>query len=388
MIERWELVAIDAALLGYEITLRRVGRVLEEVEQTSPIARILYLAYDRQELALVPQDAEVILCQRSGAAEAIMELYRSRGAVGNTAQPAPGKHILWLRERRTPFISYFTPPKGVVCRRFAKLAIGNGCPYDCVYCYLQFTLRMQPMVSLFCNLEKLEKELPRWGRKGAASTGRLLLNAGELADAVEPFPWLVGRAIGMAAPYTNLGVLLVTKSARLPEVPGLGPWVTAAVSLTTDQAAALFEPGAPPPEERLRALGQAIRRAGVRARVRLDPIIPWGNWQEDYVALVERMAEELEEIDLVTLGQLRFAPGLLPRVMRRSWPLAELLSGAVLEGGKLRMPQEERMKIYRFIGELLGEQGIPWGVCKETPQVVEALKSHAGFEPQRCNCIW
>jgi len=52
------------------------------------------------------------------------------------------------------------------------------------------------------------------------------------------------------------------------------------------------------------------------------------------------------------------------------------------------MPQEERVTIYRFIGELLGEQGIPWGVCKEIPQVVEALKSHAGFEPQRCNCIW
>jgi len=98
----------------------------------------------------------------------------------------------------------------------------------------------------------------------------------------------------------------------------------------------------------------------------------------------------LVAIDAAPLGYettLRRAGRVLEEVEPTS-PTACILYLAYDRRELALVPQEERLKIYRFIGELLDERGIPWGVCKEIPQVVEALKSHAGFEPQRCNCIW
>jgi len=329
----WEVVVIDAALLGTETSLGRVRRVIEEVERSSPDVQMLYLAYDDRELDLAPsQDTSVVLCDRKRAAEAILSFYSEAKGVQPGVQHATpwmwlaGKRILWLRRRRSPFISYFQPPKGVVCRRFPKLAVANGCPYSCAYCYLQLTLRMQPFVSLFLNLEELESELPRWEEKPRGRNGRLLLNLGELGDAVEPFPWLMGVVISAVARHAHLGVLLLTKSERIRQVPELGPWTTlraepqdeaCSVSLTTPENAALFERDAPPPEERLEGLAEVARETKVEAvRVRLDPIIPWGNWQGGYAALVGEIAKELgDELELVTLGQLRFTPALLPFVV-------------------------------------------------------------------------
>lgn len=385
----WELVAIDAALLVGEIASSLLRRALEEARVTSPEARILWLAYEAREASLVPQDGKVVSCDRQSAAEAIWDFHSQSGEEHPSAnRTKAGKKILWLRQRKSPFLSYFHPPEGVVCHRFPKLAMANGCPYDCAYCYLQLTLWRQPFVSLFLNLEDLEDELPRWEKKARRVGKRLLLNAGELGDAIEPFPWFAGAVIGAVAPYPHLSVLLVTKSNRLPQVAGLGPWATCSITLTTSSAAALFEPDAPSPQERLQGLVEATEEAGVGVRVRLDPIIPWGSWQQEYAVLVEEMARQLgAQLELVTLGQLRFTPALLPFVERRCQPIARLMAHAVLEGAKARAPDRERLAVYNFVGSLLDGKGIPWGVCKETPHMIKALGAHPAFQPRRCNCV-
>jgi len=100
-------------------------------------------------------------------------------------------------------------------------------------------------------------------------------------------------------------------------------------------------------------------RAGWRVRVRLDPMITEGSWG---IWLCDALSGEKPE--LITLGTLRH------------------------KGGRVALPDEERVGIYRQAIDGLREGGYegPVGLCKETPDMIRTV---LGIEPHemRCNCL-
>jgi len=421
------LVAVDGGLLGDQKAMSRVRRALREVllgNRPSGLQVLVLLHNLQEEIDFTERAGFFARLSRESGVKTAHTRVRSRaedprammGFYAAYCSPRPqgrgvaakvdmGKRILHLARRGSPFISRYSPPRGVVCHQFLKGAIATGCPFDCSYCYLQLTLRLRPAVTVYLNLEDMFAEFPRWEEEAASKGQLLLLNLGELADAVEPFPWLAGEVCRAVRPFEHLGVLLLTKSPRLSEVPHLHDRVVCAVSLTNPELSFALEAGTPSPLARLRALERVAEESPARIRARLDPVIfdtgqlhtSRGAWQYSgvvqngaYFHLIKQLAGLGPRLELLTLGQLRFSPPLLRIAAERHPGLAAqaFSEGGVIEGQKVRRPQEERLLRYHLVGDLLDEAGIAWGVCKETPELVKGLRAHALFQPGLCNCIW
>jgi len=185
--DQFEVVGIDAALL---LEKKSLGRVRKAVENLGKDRRYLILTLEGNGIeeeaakAFVREqglDVSEIrrLSRRIDEAPVLIGSLLGRDGGWTLAEKIEaGKKILHLAKRRSPFISVFKPPRGVVCHRFYKLALGTECPYDCSYCYLQLTFRMGPYTRHYLNLEDLWGELERLNRKTNKS---ILLNTGELA---------------------------------------------------------------------------------------------------------------------------------------------------------------------------------------------------------------
>lgn len=68
-----------------------------------------------------------------------------------------------------------------------------------------------------------------------------------------------------------------------------------------------FEIGAPPFERRLGAAAKA-QKAGYPVRIRLDPIVPFEDWQETYSETIKQIFSKIRP-ERITLGTLRFEEG-------------------------------------------------------------------------------
>lgn len=279
--DQFEVIGIDAALLLDERPLGRVQRVVENlgkdrryliltlegnsIEEKAAKAFVRELGLSLSEIRKVPRridEAPVLIGSVLGR----------EGGWTLTEKIDAGKRILHLAKRRSPFISVFNPPRGVVCHRFYKLVLGTECPYDCSYCYLQLTFRMAPYTRQYLNLEDLWRELDRLNRK---IDKPILLNTGELADplAVDHLTGIVNEVVSQMSKYERLQLLLLTKSANVDHLqPVDNDRVVFSVSLTTPENANEFEHGAPKPCDRIEALAKTEMK-GYRTRCRIDPII-------------------------------------------------------------------------------------------------------------------
>ena len=97
------------------------------------------------------------------------------------------KQMVVKRERKSKFVKLFdkTPP-AVFCPHFYELILSNGCPYNCVYCYLKLTFRGKTEPNIFTNdWDGVKRELDRIAG-GVFSTG-------ELADSLAIIPPLLNN---------------------------------------------------------------------------------------------------------------------------------------------------------------------------------------------------
>ena len=396
--DQFEVVGIDAALLLEEKPLDRVRGVVKNlgkdrryviltlegngIEEEAAKAFVRELSLNATEIRKLPRridEAPVLIGSVLGR----------KGGWTLAEKIRAGKKILHLAKRRSPFISVFNPPRGVVCHRFYKLVLGTECPYDCSYCYLQPTFRMAPYVRQYLNLEDLWRELERLNRK---INKPILLNTGELADplAVDQITGIVNEVISQMSKYENLQLLLLTKSANVDHLqPVDNGQVVFSVSLTTSVNAKDFEHGTAEPYDRIEALRKAEMK-GYRTRCRIDPIICANeNWEADYRTLIEALFERAR-VEMITLGQPRFNPPLLSLARKRYPEAGQALSGLPPWHGMEKFlggNPSDRIEVYRkilsMIDEYRGGDSPLLMVCKEDPAVVRALK----FKYGRCNCL-
>lgn len=285
-----------------------------------------------------------------------------------------------MRPRKSFFIHYFdkTPP-GIVCPHYYVFSHANGCPYSCDYCYLNLTFRGLKKPVVFSNLHRLKRDVEAWL---ACTRKASVLSAGELSDSLifDRITGLTKVIVPLFAAQRKHLLLLVTKSTEIQNLRHLEPTpqVVVSFSVNAPQVARLYEAGAPQPGLRLAAAKELARR-GWRIRVRLDPVIPIPGWKRHY----SRLADQITKIpvETVTLGSLRFFPG-LPAFAKRKTDIFSFGRDNGDPDGRLRLPEPLRLEIYSFLLSRLG--GTKLGLCKETVRLHKRLS--LPVTNVTCNC--
>jgi DNA repair photolyase len=317
----------------------------------------------------------------------------------------PSKKRQGKSELGYKFISLFEKmPGNVYCPRFYILHHAVGCPFRCSYCFLQNTLRGNTSPRWYDNLDTMVAEVSDWLTKTEKPS---LLNTGELADSYAVSTEYIKRVLPLFLAQKKHVISFLTKSAVIPkellEDPRItqpGAPIRLGWSINADEVARRFEPLAAPPHARI-AIARMAKQMGYHVRIRIDPIIPVLGWGQMYDKLIEDVATI--KPDFVTIRTLRAQSNLQSWVKRCHAANQENPFEAVIGTGPgdtdettirdimvrdgddkaLRIDPVHRLQIYRRLGAALDAKKIPWGLCKETTQVLEQL----GKLNHMCNCL-
>ncbi len=300
------------------------------------------------------------------------------------------RSVLLLRDRTSPFIEQFKHPIGR-CAKFYKLTAYNNCNFWCEYCYLYLTFRTQPVSTHFINYEKMFDEIIKFDRSKKPKSLRVL-NLGELGD-----PLAVDYITGFAkqiipfmpehAPGTRL--LFLTKSDCVDDILHLdhGGQSIISFSVNTNSVFQKLEHRTASPEARLTAAAKA-QKAGYEVRLRIDPVIFYSTWEEDYISLVDNIFEYVQPTR-ITIGEYRPSNGLANHISSRfpDSPLLRINRSLVKEGKKLRYPKNLRIKMFGTIIEKIKKHSsdIDITLCKEQSEIWRALGLN--MKGLKCNCL-
>ncbi|MBW1741629.1 MAG: hypothetical protein JRJ42_10940 [Deltaproteobacteria bacterium] len=300
------------------------------------------------------------------------------------------RSVLLLRDRISPFIEQFQHPIGR-CAKFYKLTAYNNCNFWCEYCYLYLTFRTQPVSTHFINYEKMYDEIEKFDKSSIPKSLRVL-NLGELGDplAVDYITGFAKQIIAFMpehAPRTRL--LFLTKSDCVDDILALehGGQSIISFSVNTEKVFQQLEHRTASPESRLAAAAR-VQKAGYEVRLRIDPVIFYSTWEKDYISLVDKIFQFVQPTR-ITIGEYRPSNGLANHISSRfpDSPLLRINKSLVREGGKLRYPKGQRIKMFRTIIEAIRKCGadVDIALCKEQPQIWKALGLN--IKGLFCNCL-
>jgi len=159
-----------------------------------------------------------------------------------------------------------------------------------------------------------------------------------------------------------------------------------------------FEIGAPSFERRIIA-ARKVQEAGYRLRIRLDPIVPFSGWEEQYARTMDEIFKRISP-ETVTLGTLRFEEGfyrMRNALFSKGTEAAQYLDdmepmfppklfpGAKRpKSGKYSFTEEKRSEIFNFvIKEIRKYSNCPIALCKESASVWNRL----GLPLSECRCV-
>jgi spore photoproduct lyase len=223
----------------------------------------------------------------------------------------------WLK----PFRCYAAPAFD-----YLSLNLAEGCPFNCVYCYLQ-TYSEHAAVVVFVNLQTLAGEL---SSLQANRERRLWISSGLLTDSLVaerhlPAAGWVSRQIPLGSVFE-----LRTKACDIELLQDRGidrSRVVVSWSLNPPAIARTYEYGAPPVEDRLQAAVETVRQ-GYRVAFHFDPVFCHARYRADYEALLERVRVLFtpESMAFVSLGLFRYMPA-LGMAIRGRFPYHEILTG-------------------------------------------------------------
>jgi spore photoproduct lyase len=274
----------------------------------------------------------------------------------------------------------------VVCPHFIELKWAYGCPFDCAWCYLKGTFRFlstrtKPVIK---SLAKVEQHTLRFLEELRDPE---ILNTGELADSLmsesssQPFSRFI---IPIIEKQDRHKVLFLTKSDNIKNLMEINPHKQVIISFTLNAngVAERWEKGAPSVERRIEA-GKRLIQSGYEVRVRIDPMVPVEDWENQYTELIKQLFSHYRP-SRITLGSLRGLQSTINEATDKSW--VEYLKERSNWGRKIDF--ETRYKLYFTIINLLKNNYNYENVslCKETLAMWEKLGMD--YTKIKCNCVW
>lgn len=279
-----------------------------------------------------------------------------------------------------------TKPTDVVCPHFLELKWATGCPFSCAWCYLNGTLRFAPRKSqpYVKPYDKIEHHVRTF--LGNVDGCGELLNTGELADSLmhekngHPFSKFI---VSLFQEQQIHKVLFLTKSKHIEHLLDINDHSQAVVSfsLNADEVAKRFEKGAPAVADRIDAASE-LSRAGYEVRIRIDPMVPVGNWRDQYLRLADDIFANFIP-SRITLGSLRGLQSTINMATDKSW--VEYLSEKS-NWGK-RIDSDTRYLMYHVLIQYLEDkfQYTDVALCKETITIWNKLGMD--YKKITCNCL-
>jgi DNA repair photolyase len=311
----------------------------------------------------------------------------------------PSKKRTGKSELGYKFISLFEKmPGNIYCPRFYILHHAVGCHYRCLYCFLQNTLRGNTSPRWYDNLDVMVKEVKDWLTK---TKEKSLLNTGELTDSFavsteylkHVLPLFLDKELNkvghvLAFLTKSVGGTHAVNTLLPPHVKPQDAPIRLGWSVNAASVSTRYEFNAAPSTTRL-ADAESAKKMGYNVRIRLDPIIPILGWEEEYDKITEKICKI--KPDFVTLRTLRAQSNLMQWASRchasggKDNPFVEVGPLMVRDGddNAYRIKPELRLIIYRRLGKILDKNGIPWGLCKETTQLLTQIDKLN----HKCNCL-
>ena len=231
------------------------------------------------------------------------------------------------------------------------LNIGFGCPIDCSYCYLQMYSNA-PGLILTANIEDYYDHIKEFDAK---AQGRLRIGTGEFTDsmALDKYTRYSEYLVPFFKKTKNLVLELKTKVADVDNVLKQEPHdnVVVSWSINTLEMAERFEKGASDMEDRI-ASALAAAKKGFKIGFHFDPVIYYDGWEKGYKDIVERVfsiKEISENTEWISIGTLRYTPGLKQVAENRFSDNNIYYQGefSADSDGKLRYPRKIRIDIYK-----------------------------------------
>ncbi len=266
--------------------------------------------------------------------------------------PAEKRCLIYARKRGAwlkPFHCYSQNTEF----QYYRLDAAEGCPFDCVYCYLQSYLNHGALV-LFVNLEDLKRELIQLKQKN------LWISTGLLTDIMiseKYFPIL--PEICNFLPEESI-VEVRTKSDEIQclSEPGIQrEKIVVSWSLNPRDVANQYEYRAAGLDARLHA-ARNVMALGYRIGFHFDPVFYFEGWQNAYHELFESIQDfPASKIAFMSLGLFRYMPE-LGSTIRKRFPYHPILAGEFLpdNDGKYHYFREIRKEMYRAFSDWLS----PW----------------------------
>lgn len=276
----------------------------------------------------------------------------------------------------------------VWCPHFVEFKWANGCNFDCSWCYLNGTLRFRPMGKgpYVKDPEKIKQHLREYFTQNKRPT---LLNSGELCDSLvnDGNGFLLCKdIIPIFKEQKTHKLLILTKNGNKKAIGDIlksksQKHVIASFSVNSFGVAKKWEKKSPNPKKRIES-AMKLSDEGYEVRIRIDPIVPIKNWENDYLQLIDAIFSNFKP-ERITLGSLRGLQSTINNCKDKSW--VEYLEERTNWG--LKIPFEKRFKIYNTLIKYLGKEHNykNIGLCKETLEIWGKLGMD--YRKIKCNCI-
>ncbi|MEM4512142.1 MAG: radical SAM protein [Acidilobaceae archaeon] len=281
----------------------------------------------------------------------------------------------------------FDPWRSPLCTCPPKWTVNpyTGCGHGCLYCYASsyirrfFEPRLKP--GLVESVERDSRRVPRGS----------LVELSASSDPLQPLELehrATARVLGLLL-SRGFRVLVTTKAPHvlldyaevLEKHKGR---VAVAVTVTTldERLAAILEPGAPPPQLRLRAVAR-LASAGIPVTIRLDPIIPLVNDSSENIEAVVREAARAGALQ-ITASTYKAKPDNFERLARALPSIeGELRRLYRLEGERVRgyryLKRSLRQEILEKAREATEKHALEFATCREGILVTKTVCDGSGY---------
>ncbi len=313
-----------------------------------------------------------------------------------------GKEVLYIAPAGKAVDVFTMPDDRMLCPHFDRLKLAsNGCFYKCDWCYLKLTYRAAfPYICVHVEYDKIKKQLAT--RLSKANGKSVIFNSGELADSLsmnhitragEAFiPWFAKSGNGY--------LFMLTKSDNVDGILDLehNQHTIIAWSINNEMVSRKYEIGAPTFERRINA-AKKVQHAGYPLRIRLDPIVPFDGWQNEYAKTIKDIFDKVSP-ERITLGTLRFEEGFynmrntifttgleLKNHLDDMIPMFEpkkFAGSKRAKAGKYSFSEEKRTEIFNFaIDEIRKYSNCKIALCKESAEVWQ----QTGLNVSKCSCV-
>jgi len=285
------------------------------------------------------------------------------------------KENLFLVNEKYDFFKPCPCTKNVKCCNYSILNVGYGCLYECSYCFLQGYQNVAGIIfpcnlSNFLSRDKIKPVdnkmffLPRVG-------------SGEFTDSLifDDVTLFSNDIVKFFKENKDISFEFKTKSTNVDNLLKLGGSENIVVSwsVNAEQMIKENEHCTPTLEERLKAAQKCVK-AGYSVGFHFDPVILYEDWKQGYKKTIENIFDFIDGkyIKWISVGSLRMVAS-LKKVIETRFLDNKILDEELLlsHDNKLRYDDDTRIKIYRYLVDLIKKQdsGVVVYLCMENMDI-------------------